>query len=174
MLEDIRLDQSDYFDSDYFAYLEDSDLNWRAQLSGWRCLYQPDAVAVHSRQHATSRSLVIQRHAHANRYLGILKNASLRSLLVLAPHILVYEAHRTLKTIFRRPGLLPAYLKVLRLASRALRKRRTIQRHRRVSSRHLRSLMVSERYAREVAGRLGARSRARSRGPETRRDRAPA
>ena len=28
-------------------YLEDVDLNWRAQLAGWQCIYAPDAVVYH-------------------------------------------------------------------------------------------------------------------------------
>jgi GT2 family glycosyltransferase len=181
MLEEIRLGD-DYLDSDYFAYLEDSDLNWRARLRGWRCVYQPRAVADHIRQHATCRSAFIQRHAHANRYLSILKNESLWNLVVLAPHLLVYEAHRTLKTLFLRPSLLPAYGKVLRLLGRTLRKRRRIQRTRKVSSREAREWMIGERYGREILHRFFRRScpprpedsvnaRAALASEETRRDR---
>jgi len=35
------------FDEDFFMYCEDVDLNWRAQLAGYRCLYTPRAVAYH-------------------------------------------------------------------------------------------------------------------------------
>jgi GT2 family glycosyltransferase len=35
------------FDADYFAYLEDADLAWRARLKGWRCLYVPSATSLH-------------------------------------------------------------------------------------------------------------------------------
>jgi len=28
-------------------YCEDVDLNWRAQLAGWKCIYVPDAVVYH-------------------------------------------------------------------------------------------------------------------------------
>ena len=48
MLNEIGL-----FDEDYFAYLEDVDLAWRARLVGWRCLYAPTAVVYH-RHSATS------------------------------------------------------------------------------------------------------------------------
>jgi hypothetical protein len=36
------------FDEDFFAYLEDVDLAWRARLAGWRCLYQPQARVLHA------------------------------------------------------------------------------------------------------------------------------
>jgi GT2 family glycosyltransferase len=36
------------FDADFFAYLEDVDLAWRARLAGWRCLFQPQARVLHA------------------------------------------------------------------------------------------------------------------------------
>ena len=41
------LDAVGPFEARYFMYLEDVDLNWRAQLAGWRCIYAPDAVVYH-------------------------------------------------------------------------------------------------------------------------------
>ncbi len=48
MIEDIRLDDG-YFDETYFAFYEDLDLGWRAQLFGWKTLYVPQAIACHYR-----------------------------------------------------------------------------------------------------------------------------
>lgn len=42
MLEKIGL-----FDEDFFLYMEDVDLAFRARLSGWRCLYMPLAKVTH-------------------------------------------------------------------------------------------------------------------------------
>jgi len=42
MLEEIGL-----FDEDFFLYMEDVDLAFRAQLSGWRCMYIPKARVIH-------------------------------------------------------------------------------------------------------------------------------
>jgi GT2 family glycosyltransferase len=36
------------FDADFFAYLEDVDLAWRARLAGWHCLFQPQARVLHA------------------------------------------------------------------------------------------------------------------------------
>jgi len=41
------LDEIGLFDEDFFMYCEDVDLNWRAQLAGWRCWYTPEAVVYH-------------------------------------------------------------------------------------------------------------------------------
>jgi GT2 family glycosyltransferase len=48
MLEDIKI-KGEYFDSSFFAYYEDLDLGWRAQLFGWKCYYTPRALAFHYR-----------------------------------------------------------------------------------------------------------------------------
>jgi len=42
MLNDIGL-----FDEDLFMYLEDVDLNWRAQLAGYKAVFAPQAVVYH-------------------------------------------------------------------------------------------------------------------------------
>jgi GT2 family glycosyltransferase len=42
MLEDIGL-----FDEELFMYLEDVDLNWRAQLAGYRTVFAPQAIVYH-------------------------------------------------------------------------------------------------------------------------------
>lgn len=54
MLEEVRL-EDDFFDSDYFAYIEDSDLALRARLKGWRCIYVPKAVVYHQVSATTSK-----------------------------------------------------------------------------------------------------------------------
>ncbi|PJF21696.1 MAG: glycosyltransferase family 2 protein, partial [Phototrophicales bacterium] len=41
------LDQIGLLDDDFFFLLEDVDLGWRAQLTGWRCLYTPSAIVYH-------------------------------------------------------------------------------------------------------------------------------
>ena len=46
MLEDIAY-KGQYFDDSFFTWYEDIDLDWRARLRGWGCLYIPEAVAYH-------------------------------------------------------------------------------------------------------------------------------
>jgi len=52
MFEDIGI-----FDDKFFAYYEDIDISFRAQLSGWKVLYNPDAVVTH-RQGETSKRMI--------------------------------------------------------------------------------------------------------------------
>jgi GT2 family glycosyltransferase len=42
MLEDMGL-----YDADFFAYADETDMGWRAQLRGWRCIYTPGAKVYH-------------------------------------------------------------------------------------------------------------------------------
>jgi hypothetical protein len=81
MLDAIRL-SSGYFDREYFMYLEDLDLGWRARLAGWTAEYVPGSV-VHHKWHGSA-----DRHgrdwltaaARVNRIRTLLKNASPRFL----------------------------------------------------------------------------------------------
>ena len=41
------LEQVGLFEETFFMYCEDVDLNWRAQLAGWKCIYVPDAIIYH-------------------------------------------------------------------------------------------------------------------------------
>ena len=70
----------EFFDEEFFAYREDADLAWRAQLMGWKCLYEPSAVAWHVRRVTPERreSLphAINWHSVKNRFLMRGKNAS--------------------------------------------------------------------------------------------------
>jgi GT2 family glycosyltransferase len=72
--------EGQFFDEEFFAFREDGDLAWRAQLMGWRCLYTPAAVAWHVRRVTPERRadlpLVINWHSVKNRFLMRGKNAS--------------------------------------------------------------------------------------------------
>lgn len=78
MLEDIRLPDGDYLDSTYFAYGEDIELFLRAQLTGWKCLFQPIIVGWHVGSASVGERRLIkkpdslQAHAIKNRFFTIL------------------------------------------------------------------------------------------------------
>ncbi len=74
MLEDIAY-QGQYFDESYFMWYEDIDLDWRARLRGWDCLYTPRAVAYHVGDvHGHGRSKLGARVSMRNRWKTILTN----------------------------------------------------------------------------------------------------
>ena len=77
MLEDIKQDQA-YADVDFFGFVEDVDIAWRARLRGWRSVYTPAATAVHLRGVTRKSSARRRREYHCvsirNRYWAIIKN----------------------------------------------------------------------------------------------------
>ena len=96
MLDDVRVDD-DYFDSTFFAYYEDVDLDWRARLRGWKAHYVPTAVAEHDRgTRVTSggRSALAIRHSLKNRYLMMVRNDRPADALRCSGVILVTEVLR--------------------------------------------------------------------------------
>jgi GT2 family glycosyltransferase len=143
MLDDIAV-EGQYFDECYFCYGEDIDLAWRARLLGWAACYVPDARAVHvgsgaseERLRFVDKSVFLQRHILKNRYLTIVKNASLLEALCLAPFWLLGEPLVWLVLFIRGPRrclrLLPALSDAVRLLPHALRWRRSIQGRRTMS-----------------------------------------
>ncbi len=77
------------FDEDFFLYMEDSDLSWRARLAGYRCIYTPDSVVYHDYTlHFGPRKTFYQER---NRYLMLLKNLHWSSLAALLPVWLLAE-----------------------------------------------------------------------------------
>ncbi|MGB9979564.1 glycosyltransferase family 2 protein [Methanobacterium sp.] len=41
------LDKIGYFDENFFAYMEDVDISYRARIKGYKCVYCPEAVVYH-------------------------------------------------------------------------------------------------------------------------------
>ena len=130
------LDEIGLFDEDYFAYLEDVDLAWRANLCGWRCLYVSTAVVYH-RHSATSveGSPFKSRLLGRNKVWTILKNYPLAPLLRYLPLIMLYDAGSVWVALWQRrdPNPLIGRLLALRGLPKVLRKRVTIQKKKQLS-----------------------------------------
>ena len=159
-LDDIELD-GEYFDEDFFAYFEDFDLSWRAQLRGWGFAYVPDAVGRHFRGGSGGkRSTYVLSCNHRNRWLVMLHNDTAASFVRHLPGIAYTELRATLHMISLRPAaLVRAWVDFFRLLPRQLRKRRQIQSRRNVSWRDLEQGF--ERYDYGIAAyRRRARERA--------------
>jgi len=87
------LDEIGLFDEDFFAYLEDVDLAWRAQWAGWKCLYVPAATVLHLHS-ATSNQIphFKSRLLGRNKLWLLCKNYPFPQLIWYLPIILLYEA----------------------------------------------------------------------------------
>jgi GT2 family glycosyltransferase len=134
MLEDVAPD-GDYFDTGFFAYYEDADLAWRAQLRGWRCLYAPRAVMTHDRGRGDTllkpgreaKNTAGPRLALRNRYLMTVKNDLRRHFFSDLPWILAAELPRLGYAAVTKPAVLLGLLDLVRALPRARRQRRQIQ-----------------------------------------------
>lgn len=131
MLDDAQV-SDEWFDESFFAYREDADLAWRAQLLGWRCRYVASAPATHVRRVTPERRAAlppqVNRWSVRNRYLLRLKNQTARHFLRFARPSLLRDAQVVGFILLREWSSVPALLDVARLLPATLRKRREIMR----------------------------------------------
>lgn len=154
-LQQLETISGEVFDESFFSYGEDVDVCWRLRLIGWKIVYLPDAVGRHRRavsgERTPSQVLVWDLR---NRYLRIVKNDSVLSVLRHAWELLLTEIRLGLFFLFSRPFVLPAvWLGFLRRLPGALRKRRAVQATRVVSWKELEQWFVPYDYSGFV-GRL--------------------
>lgn len=133
-LMDCGLD-ADVFDEDMELWASDVDLAWRARVLGWRCAYEPRAVAYHVRYYSPSTRAQMpaaaRRLQFRNRYLMMAKNDTAGALVRDLPRLALYEVLALGFALLRERALLRGYLDAARLLPAALRRRRVIQGRRR-------------------------------------------
>jgi GT2 family glycosyltransferase len=150
------------FDEDLFAYGDDAELGLRARIAGWRCVYTPAAVVRHHRGAtlglgSRKRLELIER----NRVLLAAKLFPWSLLWLNIPYYLArvvsgaWAAARGRGEAALYPGLsgkltiawalATGDLKALLLLPRMLRKRREIQKIRKLSPRQVRELILGNR-----------------------------
>lgn len=143
MLDEIRLQNAEYFDSDYGLFYEDLDLNWRANIFGWKAYYAPKAVGYHARGGSAktgapaikflrrfnfcclspSHQLMLLK----NRYSTIIKNDTALTFLLNLPFIFSYDLLIWIYLIFFRPSVIIKLLRDVRFLKTAYKKRRIIR-----------------------------------------------
>ncbi|MFN3762560.1 MAG: glycosyltransferase family 2 protein [Anaerolineae bacterium] len=140
------LDEVGLLDEDFFYSCEDVDLAWRAQLAGWRCVYAPRAVVYHKLS-ATGGGVTASFYDGRNFIYLLVKDypgdlwrrywrAVLRAQIRLAGEAL--RAWRGAAARARLRGMLAGLLGIPRM----LRKRRAVQRSRRVDTAYLLSVLT--------------------------------
>jgi GT2 family glycosyltransferase len=137
-------DQLGGFDEDFFVSHEDVDLSYRARLLGYRCRYVAGAVVRHHGSVTIGRvsGFAIFQGQRNLEWLYV-KNTPMTLLLRTLPSHMLYMAAAGVH--FARSGALGPFLRAKLAAVAgmpgALRKRRQVQRTRRVDAAALRSLM---------------------------------
>ncbi len=130
------LDEIGLFDGDFFAYLEDVDLAWRARLAGWRCAYAPGAVVTHVHSATGVEGSPFKSYQLGrNKVWTIVKNYPSPQLFLALPLIVGYDLAAVLYGIAAGRDLATLRGRLAGLAGlpRQWRKRRGVQRLRRVS-----------------------------------------
>ncbi|MHB1161292.1 MAG: glycosyltransferase family 2 protein [Chloroflexota bacterium] len=129
------LDEIGVFDEDFFAYLEDLDLAWRARLAGWRALYAPAAVVTHVHSATgVEGSPFKSYHLGRNKLWTIFKNYPAPQLYLALPLIVAYDLAATLYGVATRRDFASLWGRLVGTAGlpRQWAKRRSVQRMRRV------------------------------------------
>jgi GT2 family glycosyltransferase len=133
------------FDEQYFAYYEDQDLGFRAQLMGWKARYEPSAVAYH-RMMGTSGAIADfdRYHMLRNCIYVYVKNMPAPLHLKYLPKFLLALLLMAANDIRRRRlhRVLGAYWDALRHLPHVLRERRRVQASRRVPVQYIDSILV--------------------------------
>jgi GT2 family glycosyltransferase len=120
-------------------WASDVDLAWRARLLGWRCMYEPRAVAWHMRFYSpTTRDGLPETHRRLqfrNRLLMMAKNDSWSDVRGDLHRIAFYELLAIGHVLLRERHLLRAYGDALRALPAARRRRTAVQAARRAGTR---------------------------------------
>jgi GT2 family glycosyltransferase len=149
MLGDVGL-----FDEDFFLYMEDIDLSFRAQLRGHKCLFVPAARVYHQVAGTTGRGSPLSiYYSLRNMPYVLVKNLPIALLVRHLGLILFYFLAGD--AVFALSGYTGAVARArrdnLRMIEKMLAKRKRIQSTRRVSDAYIESVMTK--------GQLGARIR---------------
>lgn len=133
------------FDETFFAYYEDVDMSFRAQLAGWKVSYTPKAIAFHQ-QGATSRKMpgfgVYQ--TFKNLPLLFIKNVPLGLLLPIGVRFwfaYIMMLGHAIKRGNGRPALKGFFKSIILFWVVALPARRHIQKIKKVDTQHIRQLL---------------------------------
>jgi GT2 family glycosyltransferase len=135
LLEDVAIDGK-ALDETFEKWAVDVDLAWRAQILGWRGVYEPAAVAYHVRSYSPStragmpeRDRLVQ---FRNRYLMMVKNDTAQDLRGDMLRIAAYEIAAFGYALTRERHLLRGYAELRQLLPTARRPRLEIQARRRL------------------------------------------
>ena len=127
----------------FFMYYDDADYGWRARIAGRRVVYCPEATAVHG--YEFSRRGRKWFYLERNRLFSVLSNYETRSLVRLAPLLLLVELGLILVAAAQGwlPQKLDAYRSLVSLRRPLAAHRRHVQSLRRRSDRELLPLFAT-------------------------------
>jgi GT2 family glycosyltransferase len=132
------------FDDVFFAYNEDVDIDWRAQLAGHTVYYEKSAVAYHKHS-ATSKKIpgFTTTQVFQNLPIVFWKNVPARLLWPIGWRFFIaYSLFYWFKV--SQGGFVPAtkgFFRSVKLCPHALRQRKSIQKNKKVDAKYLREII---------------------------------
>ena len=141
------LDDIGFLDDDFFLIYEDTDLNFRAQLAGWKCLFVPEAIVYHKvRSSIGSLSNMAVYYSVRNAGYVAIKNMPLRLLLkYMIEHGVVVVGNFVFFCLihWRWQAYFRAALDFILAIPRLIPKRNNVMRLKRVDTAYIDSMMNS-------------------------------
>jgi GT2 family glycosyltransferase len=138
------LEQIGLFDEAFFAYYEDVDLSFRAQLAGWQVIFEPSAIVRHQIGATSSRlSGFATYHTLKNLPLLLWKNVPWALMPKIWPRLVLSHGSFTIKAVAKGQvwPVAKAFVMGTLLWFRALAQRRRIQSRRKVNAAYIAGLM---------------------------------
>ena len=140
------LDETGLLDEDFYFSCEDVDIAWRAQLTGWRCIYAPRAVVYHKL--SASGGGVTASYFNGRNFIYLLAKdyptdlwRYYYRLILLAQVRIAWDALRAWRGEEARARLRGQVVGILSMF-RMCRKRRHIRRTRSVDRSYIESILV--------------------------------
>lgn len=140
------LDEIGFFDEDFFLIHEDTDLNFRAQLYGWKVLYVPTAIVYHKVRSSIGKmsDLAIYYTLRNSEFVRI-KNIPFGVFIRCLPEFMIgvlteffYFAikHKRLRLYFK------AKMDAIKMLPKMLKKRAMIMKKRKVSNSYILKILT--------------------------------
>lgn len=156
------LDETGFFDEDFFSYCEDADLGLRGRIAGWKAVMAPGAVVRHLYSQTGGKYSEFKAyHVERNRFWVLIKNFPLSYILLFPLYsswrygVQVYGllSHKGSTARFAEAGgrvsllymLLKAWCMALMKLPGMLIKRRYVWRRRRIGRKEYRKLLMEFR-----------------------------
>lgn len=139
------LKQIGLFDEDFFAYYEDVDLSFRAQLAGWKVRFAPNALAYHQISATSSKLKGFTTYQTIKNYPWLLiKNVPVGLMPIILPRFTLAHTLFIGRAFLRGHGwyAIKGWFRCTILLPKKLWQRRHIQKHKQVTDEYIASILT--------------------------------
>lgn len=142
------LEQIGLFDEDFFAYYEDVDISFRAQLAGWKVRYQPKSEAYHQIGGTSSKISGFTTYQFMKNIPFVYwKNVPFRLAVPMFPKVFIAYWSVFFSSIMKgkiTPAIKGTFMAHVLIFKKLLIERPRIQRNKTVSNEYLNSILLHD------------------------------